>query len=201
MQNLEQKIAELEALLFIHGEPLAFKKVVAVLELEKTDTDAVVEEFKKRLEGESSGLTLVSDGEKIQLVTKPQFGKILEGFVKEELSEDLTLASLEALAIVAYFEPISRARIDYLRGVNSIFILRSLLIRGLVERFPDPERPNTFLYRPTFETWRRLGLKGKEDLPEFSKYSELLKKFEAREENKTSPETHNPRNETTAQEN
>lgn len=174
----EQKVAKLEALLFVHGEPLTFKKIAAVLELEKKEVEEVVIELKKQLEADSRGLALVSDGEKVQLVTKPQFGKILEDFVKEELSEDLTPASLEALSIVAYFGPISRARIEYLRGVNSIFILRSLLLRGLVERFPDPDRPNAFLYRPTFEAWRHLGMKGKEDLPDFEKYQELLRKFE-----------------------
>ena len=191
MENKEYKIAKLEALLFIHGEPLTLKKIAAVLELEKKEIAEIVEELKKQLEAGSRGLTLVSDGlpaqagEKVQLVTKPQFGKILEDFVKEELSEDLTPASLEALAIVAYFGPISRARIEYVRGVNSIFILRSLLLRGLVERYPDPERPNAFLYKPTFEVWRHLGTKGKEDLPDFEQYQELLKKFEAQTETGT----------------
>lgn len=181
-KDQEQKVAKLEALLFVHGEPLTVKKIAAVLELEKKEVEEVVTELKKQLEADSRGLALVSDGEKVQLATKPQFGKILENFVKEELSEDLTPASLEALSIVAYFGPISRARIEYIRGVNSIFILRSLLLRGLVERFPDPDRPNAFLYRPTFESWRHLGMKGKEDLPEFEKYQELLRKFEAQAE-------------------
>ena len=178
----DDKLAELEALLFIHGEPLTLKKISAVLGLEKKEVEQIIEEIKKQLETDSRGLTLVSDGEKIQLATKPQFGKILEDFVKEELSEDLTPASLETLSIVAYFGPISRARIEYVRGVNSIFILRSLLLRGLVERFPDPDRPNAFLYRPTFEAWRHLGMKGKEDLPDFEKYQELLRKFETQQE-------------------
>ncbi len=184
MNKEKNKIAELEALLFVHGEPLTLKKIAAVLELEKEEARKTIEELKTQLEEESRGLCLVSDGEKIQLVTKPQFGKILEDFVKEELSEELTPASLEALAVVAYFGPISRARIEYLRGVNSIFILRSLLLRGLVERFSDPESQNAFLYRPTFEAWRHLGLKGKEDLPDFEKYRELLRAFEAQEEKK-----------------
>src|SRR3989344_9385858 len=119
----DDKLAELEALLFIHGEPLTLKKISAVLGLEKKEVEQIIEEIKKQLETDSRGLTLVSDGEKIQLATKPQFGKILEDFVKEELSEDLTPASLETLSIVAYFGPISRARIEYVRGVNSIFIL------------------------------------------------------------------------------
>lgn len=190
-EEKENKIAKLEALLFIHGEPLTLKKAAEVLGVEKDEMSPIVEELKKRLDSEYRGLALVSGGlpaqagEKIQLVTKPQFGKILEDFVKEELSEDLTPASLEALAIVAYFGPISRARIDYVRGVNSIFILRSLLLRGLVERIPYPDRRNTFLYNATFEAWRHLGLKGKEDLPDFEKFQELLAAFEKQEDVKS----------------
>ncbi|MEK9180404.1 MAG: SMC-Scp complex subunit ScpB [Patescibacteria group bacterium] len=181
--STENKLAKLEALLFVHGEPLTLKKVAAVFGVEKAEVQKLAEELKGKLEDDSRGLVLVADGEKLQLATKPQFGKILEDFVKEELSDDLTPASLESLAIVSYFGPISRARIEYVRGVNSSFILRSLLLRGLVERFDNPEHPNTFLYRPTFEAWRHLGLKGKEDLPDVEKYQELLKKFETQTQN------------------
>ena len=193
MNKGENKIAELEALLFVHGEPLTLKKIAAVLELEKDEVQKLAEDLKKQLESDSRGLVLVSDGEKLQFATKPQFGKILEDFVKEELSENLTPASLETLAIAAYFEPISRARIEYVRGVNSSFILRSLLLRGLVERFDDPDHANAFLYRPTFEAWRHLGLKGKEDLPDVEKYQELLRQFETQTETSKggAPQTQN----------
>ncbi len=182
MKNLESKIAELEALLFIHGEPLTFKKIQAVLDIKPAELDDLIGEFKKQLDSESRGLSLLSDTEKIQLVTKPQFGKILEKFVKEELSEDLSPASLETLAIVSYFAPISRAKIEYLRGVNSSFILRSLLLRGLVERYPDPDRMNAFLYRLTFDLLKHFGVGKQESLPDYEKYKDLLKKFEENEE-------------------
>ena len=176
--NLEEKLAELEALLFIHGEPLPTKKIQAVLDIDSRETGELVAELKKRLEGADRGLILMQDDEKIQLVTKPEFGKILEKFVKEELSEDLSPASLEALAAIVYFAPISRSRLEYLRGVNCIFILRSLLLRGLVEHFTDPDRPNAFLYRPTFDLLKHLGLTRREDLPDFEKFQSLLKAFE-----------------------
>lgn len=177
----EAKLAELEALLFLHGEPLPLNKIIGVLKLSAEDSEILIKELKTRLEDQSRGLTLVSNMGKIQLVTKPQFGKILEDFVKEELEEELTPASLESLAIITYFGPISRNRIEYLRGVNSIFILRSLLLRGLVERFPDPERQNAYLYQPTFDLLKHLGLKDKEELPDFEKFKSLLVSFEAAE--------------------
>lgn len=175
----DKKLASFEALLFIHGEPLSYKKIESVLGLEKGEAESLATEFKKRLEETGRGLQLLSDKEKVQLATKPEFNKIVEDFVKDELTEDLSPASLEALAIVAYLGPISRAKLEYLRGVNSIVILRSLAIRGLVERLPDPEHPSGFLYRPTFELMKHLGIAKEEDLPEYAKFQDLLKVFEA----------------------
>lgn len=182
MKNLDKKIAELEALLFIHGEPISYKKVETVLKIDKEECEMVIDALKQKLEDETRGLQLVLGNEKVQLATKPDFNEILENFVKEELSEDLTPASLEALSIIAYLGPISRAKIEYLRGVNSLVILRSLMIRGLIERFPDPDHAAGFLYRPTFDLMKQLGLRGKEDLPEYEKFQELLKVFEAQPE-------------------
>jgi len=193
---MNKKLAELEALLFIHGEPISFAKIESVLKLETGACEALVAEMKKTLENDGRGLQLVVGGggsggaqgasgpaaagtRKVQLATKPEFNTILESFVREELSEDLTPASLEALSIIAYLGPISRAKLEYLRGVNSLVILRSLMIRGLVERLSDPAHPSGFLYQPTFDLMKQLGLQSKEDLPEFTKFQDLLKVFEA----------------------
>ncbi|MEK7546673.1 MAG: SMC-Scp complex subunit ScpB [Patescibacteria group bacterium] len=186
MENFEDKLAELEALLFIHGEPLARKKAWKLLELPEEDFNPLLDEFEKRLAGDGRGLALVRDDEKIQLATKPQFAKLIEGFVKEELSEDLTPASLEALSIIAYLGPVSRSEVDYRRGVNSSFTVRNLMLRGLVERFSAPERPSSFLYKPTFEFFRHLGVKGKEELPDFEKFRGAL----TVPEQATSPDLH-----------
>ena len=171
--------ASLEALLFIHGEPLSYKKIQSVLGIEKEELEAIIKELEADLAVDNRGLQLVSDREKIQLATKPEFNDILESFMKEEITEDLTPAALEALSIIAYLGPISRARLEYLRGVNSIVILRSLMIRGLVERFPDPEHPASFMYRGTFDLMKHLGIKEKGELPDYEKFQELLKVFDA----------------------
>lgn len=171
--------AALEALLFIHGEPLTYRKIQEVLDIhQRAELDALVAEFEKDLEETHRGLQLVRDREKIKLTTKPEFNIILEQFVKAEVSEDLSPASLEALAIIAYLGPISRAKLEYLRGVNSSVILRSLAIRGLVERIPDPDHPASFAYRPTFDLMKHLGVKESGELPEFEKFQEIVKVFE-----------------------
>jgi segregation and condensation protein B len=182
MDHSSQNLAALEALLFIHGEPVPYKKIESVLDIKKEECEKLVQALKENLEDEGRGLQLLSDKEKVQLATKPAFNKILETFVKEELTEELTPASLETLSIIAYLGPLSRAKIEYLRGVNSSLILRSLAIRGLVERMPDPRHPAGFLYQPTFEVMKHLGMQKQEDLPEFEKFQELLKVFEVQSE-------------------
>jgi segregation and condensation protein B len=184
MDDLDKKLAALEALLFMHGEPVTRKKIAAVLKVDKADVETLVTELEQQLLDPDRGLTLISDREKTQLATKPEWNSILESFVKEELTEDLSPASLETLSIVSYLGPISRSRIEYLRGVNSSVILRSLAIRGLIERFEDTDvsgakHSSGFLYRLTFDAMKHLGIQQKEDLPDFPKFQELLKVFDA----------------------
>ncbi len=160
MTYTDEQLATLEAILFIHGEPIAMEKIGRLMSLADEETRGVVEELQKRLASRERGLAVVTGSDKVQLATKPQFSKLVEQFVKAELSEDLSPASLETLSIVSYFGPISRSRIDYQRGVNSSFILRSLLLRGLVDRRLDPMHSNTYLYTPSFETLKYLGVEG-----------------------------------------
>lgn len=177
--SLEEKIAGLEALLFIYGEPLASTKIESIFGLGRGEGAGLVSELQKKLAADDRGITILNDGEKVQLVTKARWGEILAAFVKEELKEELTPASLETLAIVAFLGPISRSRIEYLRGVNSLFTLRNLRIRGLVERAADPENANAFVYRPSLALLKHLGVTKKEELPEHERLQSLLTQFEA----------------------
>lgn len=170
---MEPKLAALEALLFVHGEPLAFKKIAAILKIPVEEVAEVIAAFKEKLELSERGLALVSGQSSAQLVTKPALAMVIQDFVKQELTEDLTPASLEALSLIAYLGPLPRARLDYLRGVNSSFILRNLMMRGLVEREPDPEHPAVMLYRATIDLWKHLGVAAQGDLPEYEKFKAL----------------------------
>lgn len=176
---LEKKLAELEALLFIYGEPFPRKKAEKALEIGKDELNSLIEEFGKRLSGEDRGLSMLADEEKIQLVTKPQFGKFLEQFVKTELSGDLTPASLETLSIILYLGPVSRGEIDYRRGVNSAFTLRNLLLRGLIEKHSDKTEQGGYVYQASFDLLRHLGITKREELPEYEKFKSLLKPADA----------------------
>jgi len=182
-QNLE---AVLEALLFIHGEPIDIKKILSTLkkqenyaQLEEGEIKTSLDILSENLKAENRGFSLIFSDTKIQLTTKPEFGGIFESFIKDELKEELTPAALETLAIIAYGGPISRNVIDYVRGVNSTFILRALLIRGLIERKSDPKRQNAYIYSVSFDFLKHTGLERNQNLPEYEKYRNVIEKLKS----------------------
>jgi segregation and condensation protein B len=180
--NLKAKI---EALLFIYGEPIKVKKLAQLVETDEDALNKTLEEIRLSLEAEDRGLKLMIYDNEVGLTTKPELGTLLQGVIKEEMDSELTPASLEALTIVAYLGPCSRAEIDYVRGVNSAVILRSLTIRGLVTRKPDPQKGNNYLYQITGDMLKHIGLGAPGELPEYEKYHELIKKLR---ENNEAPE-------------
>lgn len=163
-------LAALEAFLFLYGEPIEKEKLCKVFEVSLQEIEEALHQLAEETKQEKRGVMLVEKEETYALVTKPQFAPLLEAFVKENLKEELTPAALETLSIIAYFGPISRAQIDYIRGVNSSFTLRNLLIRGLIER---KTKGNFYIYQPSFELLKYLGLSKIEELPNFQKFSEI----------------------------
>ncbi|MEK7635770.1 MAG: SMC-Scp complex subunit ScpB [Patescibacteria group bacterium] len=171
--NQQNSIASLEAILFAYGEPITINKIAKLLNVEIDETKISLENLQKELESENRGLRLIFSDNKVQMATKPEFSHLLEEFIKEEFKESLTPATLETISLIAYFGPISRAKIDYFRGVNSSFTLRSLLMRGLIERLEDKKEHGGYLYQLTFDSLKYLGISKIEDLPEFEKYKNL----------------------------
>ena len=180
MNNLAAKI---EALLYIYGESMDIGRIAGTLKAEMDEVTEALKELGENLKSEERGLFLVREKDKVQLTTKPEFAKLLEDVVKEELHESLTTAALETLSIVAYSGPMTRAELEYIRGVNSSFTLRNLLIRGLVSREIDPKRGNVYLYSPSFDLLRHLGVSQQQDLPEHGKFKALIEKMRTPESN------------------
>ncbi|TSC89056.1 MAG: segregation and condensation protein B [Parcubacteria group bacterium Gr01-1014_3] len=177
MPTNKQLSAKIEALLFIYGEAMTYKKMAETLDCSEVELKSAIQELEESIKSDQRGLILVSDKDKVQLTTKPDFAGLFEQLIKEEMSENLTPSALETLSIVTYAGPISRAEVDYIRGVNSSFTLRNLSIRGLVERLIDPHRANAYIYSPSMEFLKLLGISKKEDLPEHEKFSQLVKKL------------------------
>ncbi len=171
----------LEALLFVYGEPMKVRKAAELLGVSEEEIEAAARILKEKAEA-GGGLSLMISESGLQLATKPEFSELVQKISKEEMDSELSPASLETLAIIAYLGPVSRAEIEFVRGVNSSFILRNLSIRGLIERKSDPRRPSTFTYQSSLDFLKHIGLDTPEKLPEYEKYRDLLKSL--REENK-----------------
>ena len=169
--------AKLEALLFVYGEPVKIKTLGEKLGVNEEVAKAGLDELRLGLNADNRGLSLIMVEDRVQLTTKPSLGDMIEKIIKDEFDADLTHASLETLAIIAYLGPCNRAEIDYIRGVNSSFILRNLTIRGLVERKTDPHRANAFIYNVSFDFLKHMGLSAVDNLPDYEKYKELVKSY------------------------
>ncbi len=167
--------AKIEAILFWKAEPVALKKLASLLNEKPEAIKAALAELESALKGR--GITLVQTDEEVMLGTAKELSPLIEQLTKDELTRDLGKAGLETLSIVLYQGPISRADIDYIRGVNSQFILRSLLIRGLVERVDNPADARSFLYKPTLELLAHLGVSKVSDLPEFEQVKKDIESF------------------------
>lgn len=162
----------LESLLFAHGEPLSLAKISKTLCADEDDTRSALQELAAEYTQKERGLILLEKDGEYQLGSKPEHAAYIDKLVKSEMSEELSKAAAETLAIIAYKGPISRAEIEHIRGVNSSFTLRNLLLRGLAERIENPKDARSYLYRISFDFLKHLGLAKIEDLPQ---YKELHK--------------------------
>lgn len=156
----------LEAILFYKGEPVKITTLVETLKATEDEVHEALASLKTSLE--SRGIRLVREGKYAALATSPETKEIIETLRREELEGPLGRAGLETLAIIIYQSPVSRADIEYVRGVNSSAILRSLTMRGLVERIENPRDKRSYLYQPTPELPAALGISSLEGMPEFT---------------------------------
>ncbi|MDD5032611.1 MAG: SMC-Scp complex subunit ScpB [Candidatus Pacebacteria bacterium] len=160
----------IEALLFLSGEPIKFSRLSKIFDKDENEIKKAVEETEDRLK--NSGIRLMRKDDEIMLATSPESSKYCELFVKEELNKNIGRAGLETLAIIIYKNEekdggVSRSEIDNIRGVNSGFTLRNLMIRGFIDRKINPKDKRSFAYSPTIKLFQYLGVYKKIDLPEF----------------------------------
>lgn len=177
--QMENK-AVLEGLLFVVGEDgLSLKQIIDILNLEEEEAKSLLMELKKDYQEADRGLRIDFLGNKFKLTTKYEHREYYQKLIENPESTFLTQAALETLAIIAYNEPITRIRIDNIRGVGSRDILRKLVAKGFVKeagRSDVPGRP--ILYETTSEFLDYFGLATIDDLPDVSKFIEEAEKIE-----------------------
>lgn len=174
--------SQIEAVLFYLAEPVSLKDLAKILKTETPEIELALSQLKLNLTGR--GLGLLELNNEYALTTASAAAPLIEELIKEDLNRDLGKASLETLAIILYQGPISRTRIDYIRGVNSGYILRHLLTRGLIAKSDTQKGERSTVYEPTADLLAHLGLSNLNDLPD---KEEILAKIATFEEELAEP--------------
>ena len=165
--ELKEMEAALEAILFAAGEPVGVERICLALELDKATVDAVCQRLADQYSYERRGLRLVRQETSYQLCSAPEYAALIRKTFESRKPARLSQPALEVLSIIAYYQPVTRAYIDQVRGVDSSYTVGLLLERDLIEeagRLAVPGRP--IQYRTTKNFLRSFGLSCLEELPE-----------------------------------
>lgn len=158
-------VALIESVLFVASGPVSTSRLAQTLDVTPTIVEKLLASLTETYSGR--GIRLQRSGGAVQLTTAPECSHAVERFLGLELTTRLSQAALEVLAIVAFMQPVTRPRIDQVRGVNSDSSLRTLLSQGLIEeigRMETPGRP--ILYGTTPDFLQHFGLGSLAELPE-----------------------------------
>lgn len=167
----QELMKAVEAILFMADEIVPVTEVAQLLEIPGSEVERLLRELASEYEGRGSGLVLREVAGGWRMATDPSVASYLEKFVNESRSARMSQAALETLAIVAYRQPVSRGQIAEIRGVSSEGVLRTLLLRGVVEEVGRDEGPGqAILYGTTPVFLERMGLKAIEDLPPLGQF-------------------------------
>lgn len=162
------KLAILEGALFIVGEEgLTINQVIELLDISLTDAKELLEKLVTTYEENQRGITLALYGDRFKLTTKPEHKEYYQKLIETQNERELSNASLETLVVIAYNEPITRIKIDELRGVASAHVVRKLVAEDLIEvagREDTPGKPK--LYKTTTNFLDYFGLTSLDELPE-----------------------------------
>jgi segregation and condensation protein B len=172
MSELEKKI---EALIFYKGEEITFKELSSILKVSEDEIKNDVQNIQERYL--DSGIKIITTEKSVLFSTGEEVAGIIEDLEKEEYEKDLSKAALETLTIILYRGPLKRSMIDYIRGVNSQFTLRNLLIRGLIEKETDPKDERAYLYRASSDLLRFMNVDSVKDLQEYGEINEKIDAF------------------------
>src|SRR5580693_3221238 len=162
--------ASLEAILLVADEPVPVVVLAQVLERPRNEVTAVLHALAEEYQAGGRGFDLREIAGGWRFYTREDCAPLVERFVSDGQEVRLTQAALETLAVVAYRQPVSRARVSAVRGVNCDSVLRTLTLRGLVEEAGTDAETGAILYRTTGYFLERLGLASLEELPELAPF-------------------------------
>lgn len=187
--NPEKLKSIIESILFVSGEPMKLLKLAKVTDATEVEVEEAIAKLNEDYE-KGRGLRIIKIKDTIQLASSPDNAGFVAELVKSEIQENLSQAALEVLSIVAYRGPITRVEIEAIRGVNCSFTLRSLLIRGLIDRTENIKDNRRYLYNISFDFLKKLGVDSVERLPDWETLNkkedvtgdEVINKLEEKEQ-------------------
>lgn len=165
--ELKEMEAALEAILFAAGEPVSLERICLTLDLDRATVEAVCQRLADQYSYERRGLRLVRMDTSYQLCSAPEYAPFIRKAFESRKPAKLSQPALEVLSIIAYYQPVTRAYIDQVRGVDSSYTVGLLLERELIEeagRLAVPGRP--IQYRTTKNFLRSFSLSSLDELPE-----------------------------------
>ncbi len=164
--------SQVESIIFVIGKPINFKQLAKLCGRTKNEIEVVLEDLKSKYNNDESGIHLIMTDKEVHMVVNDKNSTIVEGLIKEEITNELTQPQLETLTIIAYRGPITKLELEQIRGVNCSLILRNLIIKGLVEVIEDKIIDNN-RYKVTIKLMQHLGINNIEELPEYEKLSKI----------------------------
>lgn len=171
-----------EAVLMVVDEPVTEEALASALEMSLEDVGTVLDGLAQDYADQERGFMLRRLGGGWRVYTRPEYAPVVEKFLLGGQQARLTQAALETLAVIAYRQPISRARIGAIRGVNVDGVVRTLLARGMVTEAGQDPTAGAVLYGTTDLFLQRMGLDSLDDLPALAPYlpsAEVLEELAA----------------------
>ena len=157
----------IESILFVSGEPVKASRIAVALGIDESSVDKAANRMMDMYSFDRRGIRLVKLEDALQLCSSPEFTECIGRALETRKPPQLSPPALEVLAVVAYFQPVTRVYIEQIRGVDSVYTLSMLIERGLVEtcgRLAAPGRP--MLYKTTRAFLRTFGIESLGELPE-----------------------------------
>lgn len=167
MSNLELQ-RSIEAILMVVDEPVTELTLASVLQVTVDEVVTALEILSGSYEERGFSLKAINGG--WRFYSHPDYSEVVEKFVLDGQQNRLTQAALETLAVISYRQPVSRARVSAIRGVNVEAVMKTLVTRGLVEEYGVEPETGAILYKTTSYFLERLGLNSLDDLPALAPY-------------------------------
>jgi len=169
--EMDKLKSQIESILFLSGEAIKISRIAKITGAPKPEVENALMVLEGEYSGSQRGIVILRKEDEVQMATNSENSEILDQLIKSEIQENLSKAGLEVLSVVAYRGPISRVEVEAIRGVNCSFTLRSLMMRGLLERIENPKDNRGYLYKISFDFLKKMGLEKIEQLPDFESLS------------------------------